>query len=167
MGEKPGSHLDGIGPLLVDLASAMSAQHAAGGEQERLGVLFGSLPIDRLGHLGLDAAGATDVEDPLLLAVEVDQKPALDVALLEAEGPGEAGLLLHGEDALKRAVECILVSKEAEDQGNGDAIVRPEGGPLCLEDVAVSHEGEWIGGKIMNDALILHTDHVHMPLQGY
>ena len=74
------------------MTSAQSLQRHLQGHVVRVGRLF--LVFQRRGQVL--AAGAADVEFPLILRVEVEQDIPLNSAGLQAEGTEHAGLLIGG-----------------------------------------------------------------------
>ena len=154
-----------VGAAAVDFHAAMAALEAAEGQlvghHALGGLLGGEGDIDG----GIDTAGAAHVELALGLAVEVQQVVAVQLAFLQAEGTGHAGLLVGGDEGLQRAVLDGLRGEDAHDGGHAQTVVGSEGGVVGIHPVA---HNLGLDGVLQEVVLLAGTGlghHVHVGLQ--
>ena len=114
---------------------------------------------------GVDASSARHEDLSFILRVEIDEHVATHEPGLQAEGAGEAGLLVDGEEALQRTVLDIVAVEHGQFHGHADAVVGTEGGAFGLQPLAVDIGlyGVVIEVDVHVDEFLAH--HVHVALQ--
>ena len=78
--------------------------------------------------------------------------------------PGHARFFIDRKDEAQRAVLDILLD-EIQRQGNGNAVIGTEAGPIGVEDVAFADQFDFTGQGIEIDAGLSDADHIHMALE--
>ena len=118
-------------------------------------------------HVRVGAAGAADGERAVLLAVEVEQH----VAARSGPGPGrgapEPDLLGDGHQQLERAVLARVVLRDRQHRGDRDAVVGAERRPLRPQPVAVAHQLDPPGARVVRTARLALADHVEVALEDH
>ena len=117
------------------------------------------------GRLRVLTAGATHKDLTLILAIEVQQDITRHEALLHGLRTGQAGLLIHREQALDRAMLDILRSQQGQLSGYTDAIVRTQGRAIRTQPLAIDHRLDRVVVEVMLRIVVLLADHIHVRLQ--
>ena len=108
---------NGVPPSLGDIHSRMSSLQTADADGGRQVIRRQSFPPHGKVQVDILAAGTADGEKPLFFRIDVDQAPTPQKRWVEILGAGQAGLLLHREQAVDRAVPHPRVLKNR--QGGG------------------------------------------------
>ena len=119
--------------------------------------------------VGVNAAGAADVEFAFGLGVEVEQDVAFEDAGLEGLGTDHPGFLVNGEEGFDGAVLEGLGLQDRHGGGYAQTVVGTQGRAAGVHPVAVflvDDAGfDRIFGEIVLLVVVLLRDHVHMGLQ--
>ena len=140
-------------------ASDREAEGSAIGRAAHRGVAEGSRSIR--------TARAADEDLALILGVEVQQDLPLKETRLQGKRPREPCLLIHGEQALHRAVLHAGVSEYCQLGRHAYPIVSTQRSALRPHPVAIDVGTDRIGKEIVLHISILLAYHVHMALQHY
>ncbi len=163
-GQDAGQELDGVAAALVDVEARVAA--AESGDVDPIEVLGGlAFPFERQGQAGVGAAGATDGERALVLAVEVEEHLAGEEALGDLVGPGQPGLLVDREQELEGAVDERLVLHHGQGGGQADAVVGAEGRALGVDPFAPDLGQDGVLAEIVDLVRVLLADHVQVALE--
>ena len=115
---------------------------------------------------GVQAAGAADVEFALRLGVHVQENVALQLSGLQVGGSGHAGLLVHGDEGLKRSVHQVVGLHHAHGGGHAYSVVRTQGGAVGANPAVLTHPHfNGVGQEIMLFVRVFLRNHVNVPLQ--
>ena len=154
----------GAAASLVDLRAGVAALQAGDGDGEA------HLAVQRLlcggeEAVGPQAAGAGHGEHALLLGVQIQQPPSLQVGAVQRHGAVHARLLVHGDDGLQRGMGQGIIGQNGENGRHGDAVVTAQRCLFRPDVVAVCGQIQPLAGHILGAVLRLGTDHVHVALQ--
>ena len=164
--EEAGHELVGIGASQVDVAARVAAQTVAYVHQEVVEVAGSERAFVVEGGHGVDAAGTPYEYLCVVLRVEIDQDGAFQLTFLEVVGAGHAGLLVHGDEHLQRAVLQGVVGEDSQRCSHTDAVVGAKGGAVGAYPLAVDDSLD--GGGLEVEALVVAlAHHVHMALQDH
>ena len=152
-----------VAAAFVDLRARVAAEQAADRDgQRRAGKRRAR---DRQRAHGHVAAGAADGEHALVLGVEVEHRAALEDGRVQRSRAEHAGLLIDGDDDLKRGMGNVVRIQDRQRHGHGDAVVPAERRAARADRVAVHEEVQPLTGHVLRAVRRGLADHVHMPLQ--
>ena len=57
------------------------------------------------------------------------------------------------------------MAQDVQDDGDADAVIRPEARPFRMQDIALFHKSDGIVQRIISDARRSDTDHIHVSLE--
>ena len=153
-----------VGAALVDLHAGVAAEQSR--DRERAA----DFPVQREPMRGQRAvepqpARAADGEHALVLGVDVEQQPALEVRAVQPRGAVHADLLVDREHGLERRMLQAVVREHGQRHGDGDAVVPAEARPLGPDALPVGAEPDRLARHVDLAAVGLCADHVEMALQ--
>ena len=152
-----------VAAALVDLRARVAAKQTADRHgQRRAGKRCAR---DRQRAHGHVAAGAADGEHTLVLGVEVEHRAAFQHGGIQRGRAEHAGLLIDGDDDLKRGMGDVVRIQNCQRHGHGDAVVPAERCAARADRVAVHEEVEPLAGHVLRAVRRGLADHVHMSLQ--
>jgi len=168
----PDEHLDqplgGVGAADLDIDTAVAT----------LEVLEGNVVVDEALRVRSAAHGEAEDTVDTTSAAEGDLSPILRVdvdevlgvlgkklALLQAKGTNKAGLLIDGEEELKRTVNKLLVLTDGKSSSDTATIITTKSGLGSTEEIAIDVRNEGISLKVVLDVGSLGGHHVKMALK--
>ena len=117
------------------------------------------------GDVGVQTAGAADVELALGLGVEVEQDVPLEQVLLQPEGAVHAGLLRGGEERLDGTVAQRVVLEHGQNGGYADAVIGAERRAVGRHPLAVDVGLDGVLLEVEDLVVVLLRHHVEVGLQ--
>ena len=158
-------HLDGIGALLVDVVTRVSAHKSFQGNLDKEIASRCSLFREVELRFRRHTACAAHENLSLILRVAVDEHVAAHEASLHSFSSGESGFLIYGEYALDGAVLDVVRVEDSKFDSHSDTIVSTERCALGSQPFAVNIglNGIFLEVEIEVNQLLAH--HVHVALQ--
>ena len=145
--QKTPGQLVGIAPLAVDLHSGMSAFESADLHQKPLSLYLNLLHRDLAGKP--ESPGASRGQPVVLLGIQVDQHRPFEPGQINVRRAVHADLLIYRKERLHRRVFQGIAVQYGQSHGDGDAVVRPQGGVLCRHIAVLNHQFQRVREKIM------------------
>ena len=163
--EALGQHAVGVGDVFVDLRAGVAPGEA--GEFQRAELSGGGLQGQREGQIAPGSPGAADSQHALVLAVQIDEHPALQIGAVQPGGPQQADLLVYGKHRLDGRVGDGVIVQQGQHHGHRRAVIAPQGGVLRPKPVAVQDQRQRVLFEIVVCAGGLDAYHVRVPLEDH
>ena len=157
--------LVGICPAPVDVHTGVAALKAVHTEADTGAVDRTAVHIQADG--GSSAAGTGYGEDPLFLAVQIDELPALQFPQVDDISTQHSDLLIHGDDDLQRGMGDGLVCQQRHGIGNGNAVIAAKGGTPGEDKTLIMGHIQALILHVDGAVRILLADHIHMALKDH
>jgi len=158
----------GVGTADLDIDTAVATLEVLKGE----GVVDPSLVVSSAAHGEaedtIDTTSAAEGDLSPILRVDVDEVLGVlgkKLALLQAKGTNKAGLLIDGEEELKRTVNKLLVLTDGKSSSDTATIITTKSGLGSTEEIAIDVRNEGISLKVVLDVGSLGGHHVKMALK--
>ena len=157
--------LDGIGAVLVDLHTGVTALQAFHRQADARSVhrTAGGGQRDGSGS----ATGAGDGEDTLLLGVQVQKGASLQHGKVDHIRAQHTDLLVHSDDHLKCRMRHGGVCQDRQGISHSDTVIAAQSGTTGKNIFAVMGHIQAIGVHVDGTVLVLFAHHVHMPLEDH
>ena len=162
--EQAGQHKIRIRPPLADRHAGMTAAQAA--DREGQDPAFFLPAGSGQGADYLDAARAAGRDDALILRIQIDHPPALQVGQIYSVRPEKTDLLVDGKDAFKRRAAERIIGQKGQHDGDRDPVVAAQRGPVGMQPVTVLQDRDGFLFHVDRVGSFLLADHVNMSLQG-
>ncbi len=165
--ESPFQEADRIPPHLVNFESRMPPLKSAQADLQRNKIARGLFPRRSNRHRGGAGAGASDIQRPLLLRIEVDEHTSGDQRRVEGRNPIETGFFIHGEEEFHRTMDERGVRHHRHHRSDTDAVIGSEGRPVRHHIVPIADHPDRLLVKIVHDIVPFFAHHVEMTLQDH
>ena len=154
--------LVGVGAVLVDLRAGMAALQAVHAEPDAGAV--NRLPLCGQADGRGRAAGTGHGENPLILGIQIDHRPAFQFGQVDDIRAQHPDLLVHGDDDLQRRMGNGVVRQQRQSVGNGNAVVAAEGGAFGEHKLIVMSDIQPLLLHVQRAVHVLFAHHIHVPL---
>ena len=122
------------------------------------------LKAGRPSEIDTRAAGAGNGEDPLRLAVKIQQRPAFERGYVETLRAEHSGFLICRENRFQPGAGERGIVQQRKDHGDGSAVVTAQRCAACTDQIAVDKQLQTFARHVFLTARRRSADHVKMPL---
>ena len=163
--EKTVEYLIGIGMTLVDIVATMATKKIVDNDLKGKVTLGHSHLAIGEGSICAYTTGTSDEDFTLVLRVEVEQDITIHKTALHGHSARETSLLINGKHALDGTMLDAIIGEHGKCSSHTDTIIGTQCGTIGLEPVAINNETDGVGHKVVINALVALTHHIHVRLQ--